>query len=37
LTDFVVLVMIAILGPGSISLDHLLAKKYDRVVPVPEG
>jgi putative oxidoreductase len=30
-TYLLVLVMIAILGPGSISIDHLLAKKYGRV------
>ena len=30
-TYLLLLVMIAILGPGSISVDHLLAKKYDRV------
>jgi putative oxidoreductase len=30
-TYFLVLVMIAVLGPGSISVDHLLANKYDRV------
>jgi uncharacterized membrane protein YphA (DoxX/SURF4 family) len=30
-TYVLVLVMIAILGPGSISVDHLLAKKYGRV------
>ena len=30
-TYLLVLVMIAILGPGSISIDHVLAKKYRRV------
>ena len=29
-TYLLVLVMIAILGPGAISIDHLLAKKYGR-------
>jgi putative oxidoreductase len=29
-TYLLVLVMIAILGPGSIAVDHLLAKKFDR-------
>lgn len=30
-TYLLLLVMIALLGPGSLSVDHLLAKKYDRV------
>jgi putative oxidoreductase len=30
-TYLLVLVMIAILGPGSIAVDHLLAKKFDRL------
>jgi putative oxidoreductase len=30
-TYLLVLLMIAILGPGSLSIDHLLAKKYRRV------
>jgi putative oxidoreductase len=29
-TYFVVLVMLAILGPGNLSIDHIIAKKYDR-------
>ena len=30
-TYLLILVMIAVLGPGSLSVDHLLAKKYHRV------
>lgn len=30
-TYLLVLVMVAVLGPGSLSVDHLLAKKYDRI------